>query len=216
MSTKAQTTFSASPMGILLLNTGLAAALLLVFWSIHSASPNLFGVDGYFHIKYSQLLRTDGIIYDFPWLAYTILRENYADDHFLFHLIQIPFTFGNLITGAKLYATLVASCVFYLFFTLLRTHQIRFPLIWTVGLMVSADPFLYRMCMARAAGLSLIVLFIATHLILIRKDRWIGPLSFIYVWLYGAFPLIAILSSIAFLASWIQGPRDPEMTPRPL
>jgi hypothetical protein len=186
-------------------SVSLVIMLSLLFWSIHSASPNLFGVDGYFHIRYSQMLRTEGIIYDFPWLTHTILREDFADDHFLFHLAQIPFTFGNLITGAKVYATVVASCVFFLFYQLLRLHQIKFALIWTLGLLVSADPFLYRLCMARAAGLSLILLLVATHLILRRRDRWIGPLSFVYVWLYGAFPLVAILAGTAFCVSWAMG-----------
>ncbi len=179
----------------------LALILLATFSFIHAASPSLFGVDAYFHIKYSQLLRTGGLIYDLPWLAFTLYNENFADDHFLFHILQIPFTFGDLRTGAKVYATLVATAVFLLFYGILQRRHIRFPLLWTAGLLVSAEPFLLRMCMARAPGVSLLFLLIGTDLILRRKDRWIAPLAFLYVWLYGGFPLLVVLVGIAFCVS---------------
>ena len=181
----------------------LTAVLLAIFSLIHAASPLLFGVDGYFHIKYSQLLRTEGLIRDLPWLAFTIHSRDYADDHFLFHALQTPFTFGDLRTGAKLYATIVASAVFLLFYRILNRQGLRFPLLWTAGMLVSAEPFLVRLCMARAPGVSLLFLLVGTELILRRKDRWIAPLAFLYVWLYGGFPLLGVLVGIAFGVSLI-------------
>ncbi|MDA0748210.1 MAG: hypothetical protein O2954_16935 [bacterium] len=181
----------------------LAAVLATFFWFIQAASPNLIGVDAYFHIKYSQLLRTEGLIRELPWLSCTIYSQDFADDHFLFHVLQIPFTFGNLITGARLYATTVATLIFLYFYILLRAQNIRYPLAWTAALLVSAEPFLLRISMARASGVSLLFLLAATHIILTRKDLWIAPLAFFYVWLYGGFPLLGILVATVFGVSWI-------------
>ena len=179
----------------------LALVLMAVFSLVHRSSPLLFGIDAYFHVKYSQLLRTEGMIWDFPWLAFTIYTRNFADDHFLFHCLLIPVTFGDLVSGAKLYATVMATLVFLAFYLLLRKGGIRFPLLWTGLLLVCSHTFLMRMCMARAPSASLLVLLIGTGIILRRRDRWIGPLAFLYVWLYGGFPLLGVLVVVAFIAS---------------
>ena len=160
-------------------------------------------MDGYFHIKYSQLLRTQGLIWDFPWLSSTIYSQNFADDHFLFHVIQAPFTFGDLRIGAKAYATIVAAAIFVYFYTILLRNQIRYPLIWTAGLLVSAESFLLRISMARAPGISLLFLLIGTDLILRKCDRSIGILAFLFVWLYGGFPLLPLFVVVAFGVSFI-------------
>ena len=180
----------------------LSLLLLALCYIFHANSPALWGVDAYFHIKYSQILRTQGLIQNFPWLAFTIYTNDFADDHFLFHLFLVPFTFGNLITGAKVYASLVTISVFLFFFWLLQRHQIRHPFLWTLGLLFSSPIFFTRLSMARPSGLSLLFLLIGTALILEHKDRWLAPLAFLYVWLYGGFPLLLILVCIACGVSW--------------
>ena len=69
--------------------------------------------DGYYHIKWSSLLWenfTQGKwLPTFEWLPLTVLNPtDYADHHFLFHLLQIPFLwFFEPVTAAK-----VAAVVF--------------------------------------------------------------------------------------------------------
>jgi hypothetical protein len=90
-----------------------------VFAWIVTLTPGLCGIDGYFHIRYSQEIWQNGIPDTFPQLVYTIYNTNFADDHFLFHLIQIPFTFGNLIVGAKVYGVIFSTMAILLFFVVL-------------------------------------------------------------------------------------------------
>lgn len=163
----------------------LGVCLLGFFTWFHGQSPNLLGLDGYFHIRFAEILRADGLVHDFRWLPFTIYNKDFADDHFLFHVAMIPFTFGDLVAGAKLYATLAASAVFVSFFCILRSLRVRGPWIWTFGLLVASEPFLARMSLARAPSLSILVLLIATALVLHKRDRWIGPVAFAFVWLYG-------------------------------
>src|SRR5215203_372639 len=52
--------------------------------------------DGYYHIGWSQELwnsfKSGHFLPEFKWLPLTVLNAaDYADHHFLFHLLQIPF-----------------------------------------------------------------------------------------------------------------------------
>ena len=59
--------------GVILFVVFFAALLLIQF-----ATPGLVGNDGYYHIKASYILRTEGLKPDFNWLPLTILNaENY-------------------------------------------------------------------------------------------------------------------------------------------
>ncbi|MGA1197297.1 MAG: hypothetical protein ACO36I_12470 [Candidatus Latescibacterota bacterium] len=190
---------------------GITLLSVTLFTWLVTCVPGLMGVDSYFHMRYSQKIWQEGIPDTFPHLVYTIYSQNFADDHFLFHIIQIPFTFGNLITGAKIYGVVFGTLVILIFFFILKHHHIRFAPIWTLALLASSAPFLFRIGMARAPSLSLCILLIATALALSDKDRWFLPLSFIFVWLYGGFPLIAGLASSVFFASFLTQKKRPHI-----
>src|SRR5213596_2143944 len=80
--------------------------------------------DGYYHIKWSQLLwqnfKQFKWLPTFEWLPLTVLNpRDYADHHFLFHLLQIPFLwFFEPVTAAKVatvvYGTLAVFSVTWL------------------------------------------------------------------------------------------------------
>ena len=129
----------------------LAVATYVLFLLLQLQHPSLIGVDGYFHIQYSRLMWTQGLVREFPWLPFTIYDRNYADDHFLFHLLQIPFTFGDLIVGAKHFSAVVAGLVVGTFLHILRRQKVYGAWIWTTGLLVSSHPFLLRLSLAPTA-----------------------------------------------------------------
>ncbi len=174
------------------------SAVLLAY--IQFASPNPVDPDGYYHIKMAKLIRTEGIPTPFPYLPFTILNEKgYSDHHLLLHIIQIPFTFGDLRIGAKLSAVFCAALAFAAFFWLLRTYRVPFPWFWLIVLFASSHAFLYRMSMPRAPSLSLGLQFIASYLILKRKFYSLAILCTIFVWTYNAFPTVAALAVIGTL-----------------
>ena len=72
---------------------------------IQFSTPNLPDNDGFYHIKFAWLMRTEGLKPEFPYLPVSILNANdFYDHHFLYHVALIPFTFGDLLFGAKLAA----------------------------------------------------------------------------------------------------------------
>ena len=81
-----------------------AAAVFIVsalgFYSYHAVSPDLIGIDGYFHSAFSRWIADNGLVYTFKWLPFTIYADGFVDDHLLFHLLLAPFTsLGSILGG---------------------------------------------------------------------------------------------------------------------
>jgi hypothetical protein len=71
---------------------------------------------------------------------------------------------------------------------------------WTLGLFALSQAFLYRMSMPRAQSASLLLLALALFLLIERREAWLLPLGFVYVWLYDAFPLLLGVAGAGMLA----------------
>jgi hypothetical protein len=157
--------------------------------------------DGFYHIKLAWLMRTEGLKPAFPYLPLSILNENeFYDHHFLFHVALIPFTFGDLRMGAKWAAVVFASLAFLAVWFLFHRQRVPFAWLWALGLLGISDAFLFRMSITRAQSLSLGILALAYTWLLERKYKHLAVLSFIYVWMYDAFPLLIALAVLHFLA----------------
>lgn len=156
--------------------------------------------DSFYHLKMALLMREQGIVFDFPWLPFTTLAEHYADHHFLYHVLLVPFvsifgsTYGMIIATAVLAATAIT-----LFYALLRTYGVRDAGAY-VFILGTAAAFLFRIELAKASALSLSILFLA--LIAIRKERVLGLflLAWLYVLSYGGWPILAVVVG-AFVVS---------------
>jgi hypothetical protein len=171
---------------------------------VQFSSPDLPGNDGYYHIKLAYLMRMEGLKPDFRWLPLTILNpREYYDHHFLFHVALIPFTYGDLRLGAKWSSVIFASLAFLAVWILLRRQRVPYAYLWAIGLLSISEAFIYRMSITRAQSLSLFVLVIGLDWLLAGKHRRLLFLSFIYVWLYNAFPLLLALVGIYIGAVWL-------------
>ncbi len=188
-----------------LITAALLGGLFTVFMlAVQFATPALVGNDGYYHIKIAYLMRTQGLKPFFEWLPLTVLNPvEFVDHHFLYHLLLVPFTFGDLRIGAKLASALYPSLTFLIFWQLLRSQKLPFAAIWAAGLLVISEAFLYRMSMPRAQSLSLAALLLALHWLLDGKHGRLLPLAFVYVWLYNAFPLLLVVVGIYTGARWM-------------
>jgi hypothetical protein len=181
----------------------LPAALFLLFllgmaW-IQFATPDM--PDNDFIIKLAWLMRTEGFKPDFPFLPLSILSENeFYDHHFLFHVALIPFTFGDLRTGAKWAAVVFASLAFLAVWYLFRRQRVPYAWLWALGLLGISDAFLLRMSITRAQSLSLGILALSYAWLLEGKYKRLAVLGFIYVWMYDAFPLMIALAVLHFVA----------------
>lgn len=169
--------------------------------SIQFSTPDLPDNDGFYHIKLAWLMRTEGLKPEFYWLPLTILNaEEFYDHHFLYHAALIPFTFGDLLDGAKWAAVVFSSLAFLAVWWLFHRQKIPFAWLWAVALLGISDAFLYRMSVTRAQSLSLAILALAFLWLLERSYKRLAALAFIYVWMYDAFPLMLALAALHFLS----------------
>ena len=168
---------------------------------IQFATSDMPDNDGFYHIKLAELMRTDGLKPTFSWLPLSILNpQEFYDHHFLFHVALIPFTLGDLRVGAKWAAVIFASLAFLAVWILFHRQRVPFAWLWALGLLGISDAFLYRMSVTRAQSLSLAVLALAFAWLLEGKYKHLAILSFIYVWLYDAFPLMIALAVLHLIA----------------
>jgi len=180
-------------------------ALFLLFFLgmalVQFATPDMPDNDGFYHIKLAYVMRTEGIKPDFPWLPLSILNvREFYDHHFLFHVFLIPFTFGDLHLGAKWAAVFFASVSFLAVWYLFERQRVPFAWLWALALLGISDAFLYRMSVTRAQSLSLAVLALGYAWLLEGKYKHLAVLSFIYVWMYDAFPLMLALGVLHLIS----------------
>lgn len=165
--------------------------------------------DGYYHIRFSSLLwdslKAGEWLPTFEWLPLTVLNpDDYADHHFLFHLLQIPFLwFFEDVTAAKVAAIFYGSLAIFSVYWLIFRYKVNYLVIWLLAVMVCASPFFYRMNMAKAPPLTIIFTIIGIYLLWERKYVWLAPLMFLFVWTYSLFPLLFFAAIIwAVVIGW--------------
>ncbi|MBU1119549.1 hypothetical protein KKH43_06750 [Patescibacteria group bacterium] len=176
---------------------------MLFTFILQFSFSDLIGVDGYYHIAMADLMRDQGLTLNgssFPYLYLTTLKDNFADQHFLYHVLLIPFTYLGLLFGAKVAAAFFAGLAFFSVYLLLRvlTGKHAWWLILFFPLLSSG--FLFRMFLPRAPAVSLacMLLLIALQLVYTTKKQSRGFLallsigSFFFVWLYGGFVLFGV------------------------
>jgi hypothetical protein len=174
----------------------IAVALLMSFLQFQTTAICCGDWDGYYHIRWSSLLWQNFAhgkwLPSFDWLPLTVLDpHDYADHHFLFHLLQIPFLwFFEPVLAAKIaavvYSTLAISAVYWM----LYRYKVDHLLVWLLAILTCANMFYYRMNMAKAPPLTIIITIAGIYLLFERKYVWLMPLMFAFVWTYSLFPLL--------------------------
>jgi hypothetical protein len=165
--------------------------------------------DGYYHIRWSSLLwenfKHGHWLPSFDWLPLTVLNpQDYDDHHFLFHLLQIPFLwFFEPVMAAKVAATTYATLAIFSIYWMLYRYKVDYLLVWLAALLVCSNAFYYRMNMAKAPPLAIIITVIGIHLLFQRKYVWLLPLMFAFVWTYSLFLILLIAAGIwTIIIAW--------------
>ena len=176
--------------------------LLMVLLQFSTSAVCCGDWDGYYHIRWSALVwenfKSFQWLPDFNWLPLTVLNPtDYADHHFLFHLLQIPFLWlFEPVMAAKVASVFYGTLAIFSVYWLLFKHKIDYMLLWLGALLTCANPFFYRMNMAKAPPLTIIYSVIGIYLLFERKYIWLLPLMFAFVWTYSLFPLLFIAAAI--------------------
>ncbi len=180
----------------------IAVAMVMTFLQTRTDAICCGDWDGYYHIKWSSLLwenfRHGKWLPSFDWLPLTVLNpRDYADHHFLFHLLQIPFLwFFEPVTAAKVSTVFYATLAIFSIYWMIFRYGIKHQLIWLAAILTCANAFYYRMNMGKAPPLTIIISVLGIHLLFQRKYVWLLPLMFAFVWTYSLFPLLLIAAAI--------------------
>jgi hypothetical protein len=172
-------------------------ALLMAFLQTRTDAVCCGDWDGYYHIRWSALLWENFSqgkwLPTFEWLPLTVLDpQNYADHHFLFHLLQIPFLwiFREPVLAAKVAAIVYSTLAICAVYWLLYKYNVDHLLVWLLAILTCSNMFYYRMNMAKAPPLTIIITIVGIYLLFERKYVWLLPLMFAFVWTYSLFPLL--------------------------
>ncbi len=187
-------------------------AILFVFFLLLQGTTRFADPDCFYNTKMALLMKNNLVFKEFPWLQFSVLKDNFVDHHFLYHIFLIPFVslekVGiNPLLGVRISAIFFASLMIFIFYLILKKFKIRYPLLFVFLLLISA-PFVFRISLARAPAVSGIFLLLGTYFILksrnrstqeatqISADKFCWPLfvvSFFYVWLYSAWLLLSVV-----------------------
>jgi hypothetical protein len=180
-------------------------SMFVLFMSlVQFSTPDMPDNDGFYHIKMAYLMRTEGLKPDFIWLPLTILNpREFYNHHFLFHVLLIPFTFGDLVMGAKWAAVIFSSVAFTVVWWLLYQQKVPHAFLWSISLLAVSEAFIYRMSITRAQSLSLALIVLALHWLLTDKHMRLIILGFIFVLFYNAFPLLLGIAGAYVMAVWL-------------
>ncbi len=174
----------------------LAAAIFSLFW-YNQQSNQLADPDGFYHMKIAQLIVQQGIVQEFWWLPYTTLSQHYIDQHFLFHVLMIPFVqwWPDAFVGVKLLTALLGTIAIVGLAQLMRILKLRWWWLVTIVLALTIT-FTFRMNLIKATPLSLLLLYSIIWGLARRRYWWLMGLNFIYVWTYGGFAFSLIITMI--------------------
>jgi hypothetical protein len=153
-------------------------------------TTTILGADGYYHIKFAELLPSIGFAREFKWAAHSVWATHFADKELLYHVFLVPFArFADPLIGLKYATVLLGAAAVTSFYLVALLNRVRFPLLWTVLLLGSGPYFLYRLGSPRPHVLSLLLLLWCVHLILNRRRVALAGVSFVYALSYTAFHL---------------------------
>ncbi|HEX8472702.1 MAG TPA: hypothetical protein VF666_01590 [Pyrinomonadaceae bacterium] len=175
-----------------------------VFWWLQFSTGSICcgDFDGYYHVRWSQILwegiRSGKFPPPFTALPLTTLNPtDYVDHHFLFHILQIPYTwFADTVLAAKIGTMIFGTLAVISCYWLILRYRIRYPLVWLVALMACSTPFLFRMNMAKAMSVSIVLMVVGIYLLFERRYGWLLPLTFLFALSYDMFALLCAASFI--------------------
>ncbi len=163
------------------------------------AHPVFADPDSFYHARLGTLTAEQGAVRAFPWLPFTTLGEHYIDQHWLYHVLLVPFTtLLDPLAGIKLATVFFAAFLITTAVWFLQRQGVRHAWVWG-AVLLAATPFTFRMSLAKAPSLSLATLIIGIALLFAGK-RW-GSffLAWFFVLLYGGF-FVLLAAAATYLA----------------
>lgn len=163
---------------------GLAWFAFLIPWN-GFADP-----DAFYHAKAASLVWQHGPMKSFPWLDLTALGSSFADQHFLFHLIEAPFVaaFGWA-DGARVTNVFLAAIFLAVFYACLKSLGANRAGIWTL-LLALTPPFIMRILLGKATPLALALFVFGITAAWKRKPLWVFVAAALFALSHGGWAFL--------------------------
>lgn len=167
----------------------------IVFFTLQ-ASPYFADPDSFYHAKMALLIRDHGVVRDFPWLNLTVLGQAFTDQHFLYHVLLIPFvSLGPPLIGLKLATVFFGASLITVAYWMMRQFNVRWAFAYAL-ILLFIRPFSFRISLAKAPSTSLIFLLVGLTWIFQYRLRRLFVLAYTYVLYYGGFPLLGVAAAL--------------------
>ena len=177
----------------------------ILFFIVQFSSGGLAGNDSHLYIKLADMVKSGGLIKEFPWLNATIMKDNFTGLHFLYYILLIPFTyFGSLIIGAKIASLFFLSLMMAVFYAVLKSLKLKYSFFWYLLLLSSSGYFIFRMNLARPLNFSVVIILAVFYALLKKNNLLLFATSFLFVWAHGSFPLSVFLTLVFIFVNYIQ------------
>jgi len=152
--------------------------------------------DSFYHAKIGSLMLEGGVVRSLPQLPFTTLADAFADHHFLYHVLLVPFVaaFGAL-QGAAVAAIVLAAGAVTAVHYALRSYEVRFASVFTL-IAASSAGFAFRMGLAKASSLAVILFMLS--LVAFRRGNALALflLGFVHVWSHGSWPVLWVMGGV--------------------
>ncbi|MDD5438533.1 MAG: hypothetical protein PHC70_05350, partial [Patescibacteria group bacterium] len=162
----------------------------MAWFSILMPWDKLPDPDAFYHATMAKLTWKSGPVTSFPWLDLTSLGSHFADQHFLFHVIQSPFVaLLGLTQGSSVSSLLLATLsLLGLAFVFYRLRLKPFWL-WPILLALS-NPFSTRMVLGKASPLAVLLWMIGLAAVINSSPWIIFTVSFLFALTHGGWIIL--------------------------
>ncbi|MBD3251898.1 hypothetical protein GF380_05625, partial [Candidatus Uhrbacteria bacterium] len=161
--------------------------------------------DTFYHAHLSALMLDHGPLFAFPWLDLTSFGQQFADHHYLFHLILGPaiWAFGEQ-WGTQLMAPLLALLTISALWTVLRVlnpSETWRRTSWVfVGLTLLAPDFLMRLLLGKASPLAIGYAIVTVGGMLHRKSILLLMTGMLFALSHGGWSLSILIAGSMLVA----------------
>lgn len=175
----------------------------ILFGAVQFSTKGIVGIDGFYHIKYSYIIRTEGFSRDFPYWQYSVFNDGFADEYLIYHALLVPLTLLDLLFAAKISTLFFAASMLTLFYFILKKLSIKYPLFWTFSIPLVSSTFLYRINFPRAITFSTI-LMLSAYYFCTKRNYWaLFATSSIFMWSFPGFHFIILIIGSFMIADFL-------------
>lgn len=185
-------------------NKKLLDILFIGFISIYCAylifpAEYLFSIDGYYHFTYSKEMINRGLLRGVSQLPLTILGDNGADPHYLFHLLLIPFAQLKSFLGLRLATFIFLLIPTISIYIILRVYKVPYYWLFILLLLASTPGYVIRMSMLRAQSLAVPMMLLFIIYLAKKRSFPVFFIGLLFSWTYNAHIICYLFSAFAII-----------------